>query len=383
MSVVLIAHYLGPRLGIGQYFERLLPPLVKELTSWGTQVKIFASPNAVQNTPALQQLGDCVSVLPPLDYPSVKRYAWFATRFSGYCRREGVEAVIWLSNPIILPWHPPTIAVIHDVNEWKVKTKYGNRMKTALRSAIYLDASLHFAKQIIVVSQATKSDILHFRPEPKLKLKLKVIPNGSDSQLVNLPSVSIPTPAGPFLLSVGRIDPSAKRLPEAVALVSALREASKENWELHLVGGMNASTQASGEAFLSEIEHLPWVQYHGYIDDCTLAEWYRKATAVVFLSDNEGFGFPIAEAASFGHSVIVSQTNQAGIEAGGNAIISVATHDPHGSADEVLRQLQEGKSPGSYNSGLPQWQSTASAYAEEICAMLSLGTPISNHVDER
>ena len=48
MSVALIAHYLGPRLGIGHHLERLLPPLVKELTSRGIEVKILASPNFFQ-----------------------------------------------------------------------------------------------------------------------------------------------------------------------------------------------------------------------------------------------------------------------------------------------------------------------------------------------
>ncbi|WP_293112527.1 MULTISPECIES: glycosyltransferase [Moorena] len=37
-----------------------------------------------------------------------------------------------------------------------------------------------------------------------------------------------------------------------------------------------------------------------------LAQWYREATAVVFLSDREGFALPIAEAASFGRFVVVS-----------------------------------------------------------------------------
>ena len=368
MSVALIAHYLGPRLGIGQYLERILPPLVEELKLRETELKILGSPNAVEKTPALFQLGDLVSVLPPLDYPPGKRYAWFATRFAPYCRTEGLKTVVWLSNPIVLPWHPPTIAVIHDVNEWKAKTKYGDRLKTSLRAAIYLDASIRFAQKIIVVSKATEQDLLHFRPDPRLKQKLRAIPNGADSKLVNLPSVPISAPSGPFLLSVGRIDPAAKRLPEAVKLVSALREASDRPWELHLVGGMNTSTQATGEAFLNSIENLPWVHYHGHIDDRALAQWYRKATGVVFLSDNEGFGFPIAEAASFGRWVIVSQTNQAGIEAGGSAIVPVDPDDPKEAASKVLCQLKEGISP-EVSISLPQWQSTAAAYAEEICGM--------------
>ncbi|NJR45563.1 MAG: glycosyltransferase family 4 protein [Hyellaceae cyanobacterium CSU_1_1] len=366
MYIALIAHYLGPRLGIGQYLERLLPPLVEELTHQGFKVIILASPNAVAQTPALRQLKHSVRLLPPLDYSPVKRSVWVATRLANYCCREKIQTLVWLSNPIVLPWHPPTIAIIHDVNEWKVAKKYGNRLKTWLRAMIYLDASLRFAQQIIVVSETTQEDLLRFRPNPQLKLKLKAIANGNDSGLIDLSPVSIPAPNSPFLLSVGRIDPAAKRLPEAVALVSTLREISHEPWELHLVGGMNATTKVIGETFLKSIENKHWVHYHGYISDRALAQWYRQATAVVFLSENEGFGLPIAEAAAFGRWIVVSQANQASRETGKDAVIPIAVNNPQ--VATLLKQLQKSPSPPTKIRG-QQWRKTASAYATEICRL--------------
>ncbi|GCA72012.1 hypothetical protein MiYa_03559 [Microcystis aeruginosa NIES-2519] len=367
MSIALIAHYLGPSLGIGKYLDRLLPPLVTELMARGVKVKILGSPNAIHHTPALQDLKDIVQPLPSLDYHPSQRFAWFAARFSSYCRSKELEAVAWLSNPIILPWHPPTLAVLHDVNEWAEPAKYGSRLKTALRAAIYLDTSLLFAKKIIVISQATEQALWQYRSLPKLKSKLIVIPNGSDSPLVNLAPVEILAPKVPFLLSVGRIDPAAKCLPQAVALVSALRELSGQPWELHLLGGMNRSTQASGKAFLERIAHLPWIRYHGYVDDPTLAEWYRQATAVVFLSEREGFGFPIAEAASFGRWVIVSQKNQAARETGVMGAITVNPDHPQQAASIVLNRLPQAIAD---SPSLSSWREAALAYAEEICFLL-------------
>lgn len=378
MYIALIAHYLGPRLGIGQYLERLLPPLVEELALKGAQVIILASPNAVAQTPALQQLQHLVRILPSLDYSPVKRYAWVATRLANYCRREKIQTIVWLSNPIVLPWHPPAIAVIHDVNEWKVANKYGDRLKTWLRAKIYLDASLRFAQQIIVVSETTKRDLCHFRPDPQLKFKLKAIANGNDSQLIDLPPVSIPAPTSPFLLSVGRIDPAAKRLPEAVALVSALRETSNQPWELHLIGGMNATTKASGEAFIKSIKNQHWVHYHGYVSDRILAQWYRQASTVVFLSENEGFGLPIAEAVAFGRWILVSKTNQASCEAGGKAVISVDPTDPQTATTKLLERLHESPFPPDEAKGQP-WQTTASAYATEICRLTEEQTMITDY----
>jgi len=375
MKVAIIANYLGPKLGIGQYIDQLIQPLVQSLRTKSVDVVILGSPNAVENTPSLQKLKiysddetlPQLEIFPRLDDVPAKRYLWFALNFSNYCQQAGIDRVVWLSNPIVMPWHPPTLAVIHDVTEWKADKKYGSRLKTALRSLVYLDASLICARKVVAISQATKEDLLYFRDSPRLKKKLQVILNGADSQLKSIPSVEIPYPQQPFLLSVGRIDPSSKRLPEAVNLVSAIRARSGVPWELHIMGGMNASTQSAGETFLESIKPLSWAYYHGHVDDAVLAEWYRHTDAVVFLSDNEGFGFPIAEAACFNRWAIVSHKNAASSEAGSDALITVDADKPMEAAAVVLNQLQPGKLPPEVS--LPSWQDAAVAYSEAIMTL--------------
>lgn len=367
MTIALVAHYLGPTLGIGQYLDRLILPLIAELKDRHLDSVILGSPNAVAKTPALQNLDHPIEILPPLDYSPTKRLIWFALSFPSYCKKNNITGIIWLSNPIVLPWHLPSIAVIHDVNEWKMEQKYGY-LKTALRSLIYLDSSLKYAKKIIAISEATRNDILHFRPQYARKEKLITIANGANSSLINLPPVTINAPQNPFLLSVGRIDPASKNLPEAVNLTKALREVSGQPWELHLIGGMNESSQSAGEAFIKSLESLEWVTYHGYVDNNALAQWYRSANAIVFLSDHEGFGFPIAEAASFNKWSIVSEQNQAAFEAGGNALISVNIHEPENGAKKVLEQL---KQPQPAPVQLQTWETSAKLYAE-IIAQLNL-----------
>lgn len=366
MSVALIAHYLGPRLGIGHHLERLLPPLVRELTSRNIPVRIIASPNAVAQTPALQQL-KIVTVLPQLDDLPFKRYFWVATGFAKYCRQEKFDALVWLSNPMVLPWHPHTIATIHDVNEWKAVTK--SKLQTALRGFIYLDASINFAAKIVAISRTTESDLYQFRPQLKQTQKLVYIPQGIDSQLTALPQIDLPPVAKPFLLYVGRIDPVAKRLPETVNLVRAMRQADDRAWELHLVGGINESTRSAGEAFLASLVDESWIHYQGYVSDEALAQWYRQTDAVVFLSDREGFGFPIAEAASLGRWAIISQHNTAGVEAGGTAIIAIDPDRPETSAKQVIGKLKQQRDPEVQNN-LQKWSDSAVSYADEIAKLL-------------
>jgi glycosyltransferase involved in cell wall biosynthesis len=363
MTVVLIAHYLGPCLGIGQYLDRLLPPLVTELSHQGIEVRIFASPNAIAKTPALQKLEHLVNILPPLDDSPIKRYLWIARNFSNYCQKQQIKAVVWLSNPLILPWHPPSIAVIHDVNEWKAMTK--GFLRTKFRALVYLDNSIKFARQIIVVSQTTEDDLLTFRPHSNLKPKLKAITNGCDSQLVDLPTAPINVSNNPFFLYVGRIDPFAKRLPDAIALVENFREITNQDWEFHLIGGINVSTQKAAEQFLFDIENIPWVHYHGYVEDQELAEWYRRTIAVICISDHEGFGLPISEGVSFNRWVVVSQKNKAAIEAGGNGLISINPDQPQEASKKIWESLKIAQIPP-HQTSLSTWKNTANLYAQEI-----------------
>lgn len=386
MTVGLIGHYLGAKMGIGVFIDRLLDPLLEEMTRQGIDAKVICSPNALNQTPALQRLAarspQQISVLPALDYTPIKRFAWMATQFGNYCRKEGLDQVVWLSNPIVLPWHPPSIAVLHDVNEWKAKEKYGSWLKTTLRAWMYLEASILWAKKIVCVSQATTDDLCHFRPKPQVRRKVRTIPNGLDSPLSSLTPAKIAAPNAPFLLSVGRIDPEGKRLPEAVSLVETLRSQSGEPWELHMTGGMNKSTQQAGEAFIESVASVPWVHYHGYTEDAALAAWYSHASAVVFLSDNEGFGSPVAEAASFGRRVIVNANNQATLGAGGSAVIPVSPQDPRGGAARVLHELgasngdaSQGNTKGGVLTAPPKvytYADAAISYAAEICQLASI-----------
>lgn len=381
MTVGLVGHYLGARMGIGVFLDRLLGPLMQTLKDQGIDAKIIASPNALRCTQAIETLQrqspETVTVLPQLDYPPLQRFAWVSAQFASYCQQEGFDQIIWLSNPMILPWHPPSIAVLHDVNEWKAKEKYGSQLKTTLRSWMYLEASIKWAKKIVCVSEATTADLYHFRPQPQLRQKIITIPNGLDSPLAALTPAKVDLPDAPFLLSVGRIDPAGKKLPDAIALTEAMRDLSNQPWEIHFMGGMNKSTQQAGEAFIQSLEALPWAIYHGYTEDDALAAWYRQTNAVVFLSENEGFGSPVAEAASFGKRVVVNASNQATIGAGGSAVIPVApgqNSEAAQAAATVLNQLEVAQRP--VNSGgaaappkIYTYADAAVSYAKEIRAL--------------
>jgi alpha-1,2-rhamnosyltransferase len=106
----------------------------------------------------------------------------------------------------------------------------------------------------------------------------------------------------PILLLVGTVEPRKNQ----VAAVQACRQLWQAGWpgRLLLMGRLGWKCDAIRDELLS----LPPDQFHWVRDgsDAELHEAYRRATALVFPSWEEGFGLPIVEALSQGTPVLAS-----------------------------------------------------------------------------
>lgn len=103
---------------------------------------------------------------------------------------------------------------------------------------------------------------------------------------------------GRYLLTVGSIDPrkNLRRLAEAFA---ALPEADRRDCPLVVVGGGSAVFRS---------EHISWpaeVVDAGFVADEDLRYLYAGCRALVFVSQAEGFGLPLVEAAAAGAPGVV------------------------------------------------------------------------------
>ena len=91
----------------------------------------------------------------------------------------------------------------------------------------------------------------------------------------------------------------------------------------------------------------------------------------MFLSDREGFGFPIAEAASMSRWAIISKHNTAGVEAGGTAIMAIDPDKPKIAAEQIIQRLHQQQYPAAQKD-LQRWSDSAIDYADEIVKLLRL-----------
>jgi len=78
----------------------------------------------------------------------------------------------------------------------------------------------------------------------------------------------------------------------------------------------------------------------GYVDENTLAAFYRACSAFVYASGYEGFGLPILEAMSYGAPVVAAASSSLP-EAGGDAALYAPPGDPAAFAAALARILDD------------------------------------------
>ncbi len=118
-----------------------------------------------------------------------------------------------------------------------------------------------------------------------------------------------------------------RRLFEAFALAQA-----------RLPAGTGLVLTGAGDEWpklLSGFEHLP-IQHLGYLSRRDVAHLYRRAMALVFFTNYEGFGMPLLEAFHFGTPVVCSNI-AALAEVGKDAVLSCAPDDVPAMADRMVR----------------------------------------------
>ena len=114
---------------------------------------------------------------------------------------------------------------------------------------------------------------------------------------------------------------------------------------------------------ISERVHLP-----GFVPDHDYQSIMRRADCVVLASTDEGFGFPVAEALSLGHPVVV--TADSGMtQTFGDAVKSVSP-EPEALAHAIEDESAHGCTAG-HLSSIRSWRDTAFVVREAIASTLT------------
>jgi len=269
---------------------------------------------------------------------------WTHVRLAWELYRRPPGVFFTPAHVIPVSYHGPSVATIHDLG-------YHHFPETHPRAQVaYLRWSTrHNGKRgnrVIADSVATKEDLEHqFNLAPE---KIDVIYPGLDPELKPVTDAREKTTAQarygimpPYYLTIGTVQPR-KNL---IRLVQAFVESGVEG-QLVLAGKVGWLA----EPILTAIKRLEAkdqgrILLPGFVADEDKAALLSGATALLFPSLYEGFGFPILEGQACGTPVLCANTSSLP-EVAGNAALSLDPLDISGlaagiqriSSDETLRR---------------------------------------------
>jgi len=191
----------------------------------------------------------------------------------------------------------PTVLTVHDVSFFAHPEWFGWR--EGLRRRWLTRSSARRARFVTTVSEFSKQEILRWLPVSAERLI--VAPNGA-------PPIDLDAPRerAQVVLFAGSIF-NRRHIPELIdGFALALRQVPEAR--LVLVGDNRTTPRQDPvrHARALGLEHR--VEWHAYVDDSTLTDFYRQAAVFAFLSDYEGFGLTPLEALAHGAAPLVLDT---------------------------------------------------------------------------
>ncbi|MDX6765642.1 MAG: glycosyltransferase family 1 protein [Candidatus Methylacidiphilales bacterium] len=247
--------------------------------------------------------------LPESLRPALRNVFWHQTGLRALLRREKID-VLHIPSYRRAVWHPPcaSVVTVHDLAAFKLAGKYDAARMAYGRHVV--PRLLRHADVLTAVSHATAADLESFCHLPRTGTR--VIWNGLDHAQFHPPEPALLRqrlatlwPSGdPYLIYIARLEHPAKnhiRLFEAFETVAASQP------RLHLViGGADWHGAEEIHRRLAASHCRERIHHLGFVDRADLPFWYAGATALVFPSLFEGFGFPPLEAMACGCPVVSS-----------------------------------------------------------------------------
>ncbi|HEY7698097.1 MAG TPA: glycosyltransferase family 1 protein [Vicinamibacteria bacterium] len=262
----------------------------------------------------------------------------------------------------------PDVVTIHDILFETHPDLFAGAFSR--RSAALIRRSAKRARVVLTVSEFSRSALVeryHLSPD-----KVIVTPNAVDREAFHPGSDELPGVRerygldGPFLLSVGRIEPR-KNLPRLIRAFSRARERLGGGLRLAIAGQEDFRSR---EVF-EEAQRQPdaFVRFLGPVPDRDLPALYNLAEALAYPSLTEAFGLPVLEAMACGTPVLASPRG-ALPEVGGDAVLWVEPEDEEAIASGIERiltdtTLREGlRAKGPRRAARFDWNDTAKGTLE-------------------
>lgn len=235
----------------------------------------------------------------------------------------------------------PTIVTIYDMMCWRCAEDYPWRFRRYMRWQIR--RSCRFAAGIIATSQATANDLRELLGVPESKIQIAY--GAADERFRPAESIDRqrlaslhPALAGPYILTVGTIEPR-KRIDRLVAAFEKARARGSLPHSLVVVGKKGWKADAALRA-MKQSSAAASIHHLGYVGEDDLVALYQGADLFVSASRYEGFGLTPLEAMACGVPVIVTSGGAlAEVVSDAGIVVDAPVADPL--ADAILAPLKD------------------------------------------
>lgn len=305
----------GRRTGTEAYAYHLICALIPLATARGHRLCLYF--NQLPSDNLFVDWGDIERVVIP------QRRLWTHLRLGRELRRRPPDVFFTPAHVIPLGYRGAAVATVHDLGYEYFPEAHPRRQLAYLRWSTRHNARV--GRRVIVDSRATGNDLVKFYGTDPAKID--VVYPGIDPNLrrVEDPATIAETAArcgiqSPYLLYLGTLQPRKNlvRLVEAFAQSGLHAEgyslvlAGKPGWlaDPLLTAIRSLSSLVGGQVLLP-----------GYVAEADKAALLSGATALVFPSLYEGFGFPVLEAQACGTPVVCSDTSSLPEVAGAGALL--------------------------------------------------------------
>ena len=260
------------------------------------------------------------------------RRVWTHSRLAWELHRRPPDVFFTPAHVIPVSYQGASVATVHDLGY-----HYFPEAHTKQQVAYLKWSTRHNARRgrlVLADSEATKRDLERFYGIAAEKIE--VVYPGRDE---GLRPEGPPPLTEPYLLYLSTIQPRKNlvRLVEAFAQVA-------EQMPHRLVLGGRLGWRA--EPILQRIEELPAavrerITLAGYIPEADKGRWISGATALLYPSLYEGFGFPLLEGNGCGTAVIASRSSSLPELAGDGAALLVEAEDTAGLGEAIVQMVQD------------------------------------------
>jgi glycosyltransferase involved in cell wall biosynthesis len=243
--------------------------------------------------------------------------------------------------PFVLPARrlPPSVVTVHDLGYHAFPQTHTWTQRLLIEGGTRW--SVHAARRVIAVSQATADDLHRHYRTPAERIRV-IYEAAGEAVLVDAEQIDAVRTrhalARPYALFVGTIQPR-KNVARLVQAYAWLYRNTAVGWDLVFAGapGWLSDALYAEAATLGLSEQIHFL---GFVRDEELPALIKGAHFFCFPSLFEGFGLPVLEAQSYGVPVLTSN-NSSLPEVAGDAALLVDPTDVDAIANAMLRLSQD------------------------------------------